>query len=154
MMKKTRMHAITKRPENGAALLVALILLVVITILAVSAMGTARLGLLMAGNAQYSLRAFQAAQSAIEARIAFGGFSTDLNNESTTYPFTDAATGINSTGIAVISYQDATDVPAGGYSLGSSYLAYHFEIDASGTALRGAVSSQMQGFYVVGPGAN
>ena len=46
------------RPQRGAALFVALILLLVITILAVSTMGTARLELRMAGNSQFSLQAF------------------------------------------------------------------------------------------------
>ncbi len=144
----------TGKSERGAALVVALILLVIITIFAISAMGTSRLGLLMAGNSQYKLRAFQAAQSAIEARIVAGGFSTTLNNQATTYPFTDADTGIASTGTASITFQTSTDVPAGGFSLGTSYLAYHFEIEATGTARRGAVSNQTQGFYIVGPGGS
>jgi len=143
---------IGNRSERGVALLVALVLLIVITILAVSAMGTARLGLLMAGNTQYSLRAFQAAQSAIEARMAAGGLSTTLAGESRTYPFTDATAGIQATATAVINYQTATDVPAGGWSLGAGYRAYHFQINATGTALQGAVSNQTQGFYIVGPG--
>ncbi|HLU62460.1 MAG TPA: PilX N-terminal domain-containing pilus assembly protein, partial [Gammaproteobacteria bacterium] len=58
------------RQQRGAALFVALILLIVITILAVSTMGTSRLELRMAGNTQFSVHAFQAAQSAIENRIS------------------------------------------------------------------------------------
>lgn len=140
-----------RQRQQGAALMVALVLMVVITILAMSAMGTSRLELLMAGNTQYGLQAFQAAQSAIDARLAAGGFNTSMSAASTAYPYPNGASGT-----ASVTYQTSTEVPAGatgGYSLGSGYQAFHFEIDASGTASRGATSSQTQGFYIVGPGA-
>ncbi len=52
--------------QSGAALIVSLILLMVLTVLAVSTMRTATLGLLMAGNAQYREKAFQLAQAGID----------------------------------------------------------------------------------------
>ena len=58
--------------QRGAALIVSLILLMVLTVLAISTMRTASLELLMAGNAQYRERAFQLAQTGIEAVLRRG----------------------------------------------------------------------------------
>lgn len=138
------------RKQSGAALIVALILLLVITILAMSMMGTSRMQLVMAGNTQFSLLAFQAAQSAIESRIIAAGFSTGTAAADVTYPY--ASIGTSAT--ASIDYITASDVPAGGYSLGAGFQAYHFQIDAAATAPRGATSSQSQGIYIVGPGGS
>lgn len=55
--------------QSGAALIVSLILLMVLTVLAISTMRTASLGLLMAGNIQYRQNAFQLAQTGIDAAV-------------------------------------------------------------------------------------
>ena len=55
--------------QSGAALIVSLILLMVLTVLAISTMRTASLELLMAGNAQYRESAFQLAQTGIDAVV-------------------------------------------------------------------------------------
>lgn len=55
--------------QSGAALIVSLILLMVLTVLAISTMRTASLGLLMAGNTQVRQYAFQLAQSGIDAVV-------------------------------------------------------------------------------------
>jgi Tfp pilus assembly protein PilX len=138
------------RPQRGAALFIALILLLVITILAVSTMGTSRLELQMAGNTQFGLHAFQAAQSAIEARIAADDFTTGVAPAPVTHSYT--TTGASAT--SSIAYQTSTEVPAGGYSLGAGYQAYHFQIGVTATAARNARSEQAQGFYIVGPGGS
>jgi Tfp pilus assembly protein PilX len=57
------------RAQAGVALVVGLILLVVLTVLALSTLRTATLGLLMAGNDQYRENAFQLAESGITARL-------------------------------------------------------------------------------------
>lgn len=55
------------RGQQGAALIVGLVLLMVLTLLAVSTMRTASLELMMAGNAQLRANAFQLAESGVEA---------------------------------------------------------------------------------------
>lgn len=55
--------------QHGAALVVGLILLMVLTVLAISAMRTATLDLAMAGNTQYRENAFQLAESGIQASL-------------------------------------------------------------------------------------
>jgi len=44
-----------------------------------------------------------------------------------------------------------TPVPRGGYSLGTGFEAYHFEIASTGSSRRGAESVHEQGLYIVGP---
>ena len=136
--------------ERGAALLVGLVLLLVMTILGVSAMNTATLELTMAGNAQAQDEAFQAAETGIDMAISRGAFST---LESTTIPETSVGNG----SVEVeTTFVQATNVPDRAFSMGvgvgGSVQAFHFEIVATGKGPRGATSTHRQGFYVLGPG--
>lgn len=135
------------KKQTGAALIVALILLLVITMLGVSAVSTSSLEILMAGNSQYSQQAFQAAESAIESEIALGNLSTSLNRVGA-YSYPNNASASTQTGYVI-----AGEVPAGGYSLGAGFQAYHFETAVTAAAPRSATSRHRQGFYIVGPGS-
>lgn len=177
-------HTILIRParraaQRGAALVVGLLLLLVLTILAISGMTTASLEMLMAGNEQYQERAFQAADSAVERAIASGIYNTNVTIGNYTTPTdpnvppepvrgtgrTGCAQTIPSTNTATSNSQDCyeyfvrfdeqsgtTPVPGGGYSLGTGFNAYHFVVDAYGTSNRGAQSDHQASFYVIGPG--
>jgi type IV pilus assembly protein PilX len=141
--------------QSGAALVIGLLLLLVLTILAVTGITTATLELQMAGNEQYRERAFQAAETAIEQAIQTATFNTtvpftvtdvrvsaDDDENEDTYSFTmeyDNETG-------------ATLVPGGGFSLGTGFQAYHFNVVAEGRSERGSVSEHVQSVYVIGPG--
>lgn len=163
------------RRESGAALVVGLILLLVLTLLAISGMTTASLELQMAGNEQYQKRAFEAADAGIEQAMAAGIYNTNAtigtyDNPAAVNPVADRGTG---QAIAncneVDSPTDAeqceyflrfdqqsgqTAVPGGGYSIGTGFEAYHFVIDSFGVAERGGAAEHRQSFYVVGPGGN
>ena len=65
-----------RRREQGAALVIGLILLVVVTVLAISGMNTATTELAMARNDQNNENAFQAAEAGIEASLALGRWDT------------------------------------------------------------------------------
>jgi type IV pilus assembly protein PilX len=169
-----------RHKERGAALVVGLLLLLVLTILAISGMTTASLEMLMAGNEQYQERAFQAADSAVERAITAGIYNTNATIGTYTKP-TDPnvapepvrGTGRNgcvqsipagaedATSASTDCYEyfvrfdeqtGTTPVPGGGYSLGTGFNAYHFVVDAYGQSDRGAVSDHQASFYVVGPG--
>jgi type IV pilus assembly protein PilX len=56
--------------QQGAALVIGLVLLVVLTLLAVTGMNTASSELLMAGNEQYRQNAFQASEAGIEQALS------------------------------------------------------------------------------------
>ena len=150
------MQAITTtNKQSGAALVVGLVLLVVVTVLAISGMNTATTELAMARNDQNYENAFQAAETGLETALSQGRFNTlvDANlvqnvtaNESYT---------------VVIQFEDSTLVPDRAFSLGvgSGIAAYHFNItstaesrrDAGGTTDRDAFAVHSQAFYVVGP---
>ncbi len=61
--------------QRGAALVIGLLLLLVLTILAVSGMNSASLEFVMAGNEQYRANAFSAAEAGIERTLDSGTFN-------------------------------------------------------------------------------
>ena len=177
MKTQTRLLAKGRAPlgrQSGAALVVGLLLLLVLTILAISGMTTATLELQMAGNEQYQERAFQSAESGIEQAIDAGIYTTDPAAIATQYidPNSIDPVPIRGQGrqIANCADQDTapsgqceyfirfdqaagiTPVPTGGNSLGTGLQAYHFVIDSVGVAERGAQSQNQASFYIVGPG--
>ena len=144
--------------QNGAALVVGLILMVVITVLAISGMNTATTELAMARNDQNYESAFQAAETGLETALAQGRFNTLANvNLAQNVNANDSVT-------AIIYFEDTTLVPDRGFSMGvgSGIAAYHFntvataksERDPGTTTDRDASAVHTQAFYVVGPGAS
>lgn len=138
--------------QRGAVLVVGLVLLLVLTILAVSTIRTASLEVAMASNTRYANNAFQLAETAIDFSLINGA------PWNTAIPFvlaqTPAPYGLGSFQ-ANATFNEATPPPAGGYSIGvggGSFSAYHFDIVAQGQSNRGATSTHTQSFYIVGPG--
>ena len=144
-----------RRRQQGAALVVGLVLLVVVTVLAVSGMNTATTELAMARNDQNYENAFQAAEAGLEQAISQGRFNT-LANVNLAQNLT-ANESVQST----IGFRCSTLVPDRAFSLGSGsgIAAYHFNAtaiaaslrDAGGTTDRDATATHTQDFYVVGP---
>ncbi|NOX68789.1 MAG: hypothetical protein GXP15_06360 [Gammaproteobacteria bacterium] len=146
-----------KRNQGGAALIVGLILLVVITVLAISGMNTATTEIAMARNDQSNENAFQAAETGLEQALAQGSFNTVT-------PVTLTQT-INSgyDEISVdITFESSTIVPDRAFSLGvgSGIAAYHFNaistadskrIAAGPATDRDASAVHSQAFYKIGP---
>ncbi len=130
--------------QNGAALIVGLLLLLVLTVFAVSGMSTANLELALSGNTQFSENAFQAAESAIEAEIVQGAAAPGLPRAGN-FVF-GPATGANTT----VTF-DATRLAPPGYSL-TEYQSDHYIINSQGVASKNASTTNEQGFYVVIPG--
>lgn len=145
------------RQERGAALVVGLILLVVVTVLAISGMNTATTELAMARNDQNYENAFQAAETGLEQALAQGRFDT-LN----VVQLPPNVVG-NDTVNSEIRFEDSTLVPDRAFSLGvgSGIAAYHFNATAVAESRRDpnvvtdrdAAATHTQAFYVVGPEA-
>lgn len=137
--------------QQGAALVVGLILLVVLTILAVSGVFTANMELRMVRNTQSQERAFQAAEVAIEDALANPVLSTSA-------AFNQAEMAVPNSDPDTYSYglQFVGQAPLGtgmtGYSIGTAFQTYHFQIEATGNGPDGALAEHTQSFYVVGPG--
>jgi type IV pilus assembly protein PilX len=146
-----------KKKQSGAALVVSLVMLVVISILAISSINSATTELAMARNDMNYENAFQAAETGLEQSLSQGRFN----------PLADTNLVQNVTGnesvTSLIEYEDATLVPDRAFSLGvgSGIAAYHFiatataESKRAGTAGgatdRDASATHTQAFYVVGP---
>jgi type IV pilus assembly protein PilX len=140
--------------QGGAALVIGLLLLLVLTLLAISGITTATLELQMAGNQQYQQRAFQAAETAIEQAIETATFNTSVPSTATDAPVDPADADNNDSYDYVMSFDTengATSVPGGGYSLGTGFQAYHFNIEAVGRSERGARAEHGQSVYIIGP---
>jgi type IV pilus assembly protein PilX len=146
------------KKQSGAALIVGLLLLVVITVLAISGMNTGTTQLAMARNDQNYENAFQAAETGLETALGQGQFNTVAGTTVTQY--------INSYDqvTATIAYEDSTLVPDAAFSLGvggGSVVAYHFLATATAvserspgiTTDRDSSAIHTQAFYVVGPQA-
>ena len=147
-------HTILKK-QDGAALVVGLILLVVITILAISGMNTATTELAMARNDQNYENAFQAAESGLAAALGQNGFNT-LPGPAVTQTITT-----NESVTTQITFEDSTLVPDRAFSLGvgSGIAAYHFLATAQAASMRDpgnptdrdSTAVHTQAFYTVGP---
>ena len=144
-------NAISCRSEQrGAALVVGLILLMVLTVLGISSMNTATLELAMAGNTQHHQEAFQAAETGIDISISQRNFNTLLP---AVVPVTALDAGIDTQ--AVSTFIETAPVPNDAFSIGvgtGAVQAFHFDVVATGRGPRNAVSTHTQSFYVVGPG--
>ena len=144
-----------RKHQQGAALIVGLLLLVVITILAVSGMNTATTELAMARNDQTYENAFQAAETGIENALAQDVF--DTGGPTVITPITQTHEVVTAT----IRFEDSTLVPDQAFSLGagSGIAAYHFNatsqaayrMDPGNVTDRDATAVHTQAFYIVGP---
>ncbi len=146
---------VNRTRQRGAALVVGLLLLVVITVLAISGMNTATTELAMARNDQAYEDAFQAAETGLETALSQGQFATA---STTTMPlYMSSNQSINTT----IQFEDSTMVPDRAFSLGvgSGIAAYHFlatsqaefRRDPGNVTDRDSTATHSQAFYIVGP---
>ncbi len=158
-MKTVLRGASSRMPkrQRGAALIVGLVLLMVLTVLGISGMNTATLELTMAGNAQFGQDAFQAAETGIDLVLARRTFSTVPGSPGNIIAPTPLGDGTYTTQ-AVTNFMDTTDVPdiafSGGVGTSGSVQAFHFDVQSVGIGPRNARSTHNQSFYVVGPGGS
>lgn len=133
--------------QAGAALVVAMILLIILTLLAISGMSTSTTELQMAGNEQYTENAFQAAETGIERTIANGAFDAtdEVDIPVVTLPNNDRYEGkIRPRGLSL---------PPPGYSL-DQFSAENFEIESTGHSVRDATDTHLQGLFLIVPKSN
>ena len=103
----------TFKRQQGAALVVGLLLLVVITVLAISGMNTATTELAMARNDQNYENAFQAAETGLENALAQGQFNT-VAGGAVPVMYINSHDSV----AAQIQFEDSTLVPDKAFSLG------------------------------------
>ena len=154
-MKKNFARLSHQKHQQGAALIVGLLLLVIITILAVSGMSTATTELAMARNDQTNENTFQAAEKGLEVALSQDVFNTNAP------VIVTPTTTTNEIVSATIQFEESTLVPDKAFSLGSGsgIAAYHFlatsqaeyRMSPDVVTDRDASATHTQAFYVVGP---
>lgn len=151
MRQLHRTYAFPQR-SRGAALVVGLLLLLVLTLLAVSGMNTASLELVMAGNTQYQQNAFQAAEAGIEQALRSGDFNPGGGVERLPAEGEIALPDSTDTFVATITPQlNGAPQPAMWGSSWDSFSTFHFEIESTGRATRNALARNQQGIAVIAP---
>lgn len=142
-----------KSKQSGAALVVGLLLLVILTLLALTGMNTSTTELVMAGNEQYRKNASQAASAGVEQAIArVGTVPTATDVAATVVPSTSIAgsttdfytTETRYVGKEVGLPQSSTD----------KFIGLHYVIESTGTSSRNATDTQIQGVFVVASGGS
>ncbi len=172
-MKKCFKKNLNIKKQNGAVLLTALILLVMLTMLGLASMSSTTMEERMAANTQLINRAFQAAATGIEIVYSDGNaFDTRLTKASdgtASDAYKDKSdTSIGGSGSnaydAVTDYNSIfiqSSVPPRGSGWDSQYNYYYFELSATGCVVtdstdtdctNSAIASQTQtqGAYQVG----
>jgi type IV pilus assembly protein PilX len=132
--------------EEGAALIVGLVLLLALTVLGVSGINMASLDLRMASNNQSAQYAFQTAESGIDRALS------GPVNSTTPETYTNVSIGDGTyTFDAEIACVATTRVPEGIYSEGGGARAIHFDATATGHGPDNAVTVLTQSVYIIGP---
>lgn len=162
-MRKNHKHS----GQQGAALVIGLILLAVITLLAVVGMNISNSELASASSEQTRLRAFQAAESAIDYAMWRNNptendvYHTDAvceNKKITPVTVVDGSPLNTATGLPTDKYTSRiVYVDSGsnieGYS-SQAFIASHYYIEAVGYSSRNAIIRNKQGAYIVNQNGN
>jgi hypothetical protein len=133
--------------QQGAALIIGLLLLLVLTLLAVSGMRSASEELIMAGNEQYRQNAFQGAEAGIEQAINLG-----IYDGATINPVNGTVGATPYTATITPQYGGATFTGVSGSSTEAA-AGIFYEIASQGTSTRGAQATTWQGVMQLVPNA-
>ena len=146
------MYPNTHRRQRGAALVIGLLLLAVITLLAIAGMNSASVELVLAGNTQVQAKAFQASEEGIEQQLVKGKFlpgaSEDKTNGAAYGSTTDTGTAYET---AMTSDLNGAPQPAIWGNDLTAFSTYHFQIKSDGTSQRGTKTTHWQGVAVLAP---
>jgi Tfp pilus assembly protein PilX len=133
--------------QRGAALVIGLIMLLILTILAFTGVNTATTELAMASNEQFRRNAAEASSAGVEASIASLGLVGTTAGASATLPATNLADDDTTTYTTVTRYVgDEPLVPQGS---ADKFVGLHYEIESTGTSARNARDVQTQGVMVI-----
>jgi len=136
--------------QRGAALVIGLLLLLVITLLAVAGMNSATVEFIMAGNEQFRQRAFQASETGIEQTIVSGGFIPGAANEvHNNVAVPNSSPDLYNTTLS--SDLAGAPQPAIWGNSWNSFSTYDFTITSTGTSVRNSQATHAQGIAVLAP---
>ncbi len=147
-------HTNRNSRQRGAALIVGLILLAVITLLAVVGMNISNSELASANSEQIRLRAFQAAESGLEYGILavqkMGTGSVGVPQKQDPVPVEGSPEDID--GNPIDSYTLTLTARGEGYApnFSQDYHAFYFEVQSDGKSSRNALVTNESGAFYVG----
>jgi hypothetical protein len=146
------MQAKIRKRQRGAALIIGLILLAIITLLAVVGMNIANTELASATSEQIRLRAFQASEAGIEyALVEMGDTPTDgADHESDLIPVAGSPKDIDDNAIdtykTTITYRGWSPAPQFSEK---DFVAVHYSLVSEGRSSRDAIARHETGAYKV-----
>jgi len=146
------MKATIRKRQRGAALIIGLILLAIITLLAVVGMNISNTELASATSEQIRLRAFQASEAGIEyALVEMGDIPTD-GADHVTDPMAVEGSPKDVDGNAIDTYTTTTTYrgwsPAPQFSE-KDFVAVHYSLVSEGKSSRNAIARHETGAYKV-----
>lgn len=144
------------KQQSGAVLMTALVLLVIMTMLAITSMSTSTLEEKMAANSQDINRSFQTAETGLEMAFsdedAFNTSNTTSTDGTADDIYTPSASTVGSYGASVtynaVMLQAARPPRNSGWD--SSNAFYHFDLEATSITLAGSTSTVHGGAYQIG----
>lgn len=146
-MKNPGMRFIPIRAQRGAALIMALVILLVLTVLGISALTTTTLEEKMSGNTQETTRAFEAAESGVNSALGTAGvlnLNASTVNDFTYGGFTNARAKVTS---KFIQYSP----PKRGSGYSAQMRSANFAIESEGKTNANAISTVNQGIGQIMP---
>jgi type II secretory pathway pseudopilin PulG len=143
------MNRASHRKQQGAALVIGLVLLTILTLLAITGMNTSTTELIMAGNEQFRQNAFQAAETGRENALK-GLPLVNTKGIPETVPPTAVAAGSPDT-YTTTSKWLAEDQEIAGYKAGA-FIGNHYMVTSTGKSARNAQADHEQGAFVLNGG--
>ena len=138
--------------QRGTALVVGLLLLLVVTILAISGMNSATLEFIMAGNEQFRQNAFQIAEAGIADTLVTGSFTPSAATATRTHVYMTGGSTSDYFDTTLASELGGAPHPAIWGNAWNSFATYHFEISSTGhSSVRNAIATNVQGIAVLAP---
>ncbi|MFK7862034.1 MAG: PilX N-terminal domain-containing pilus assembly protein [Granulosicoccus sp.] len=128
-----------RRNENGAALIVALVLVLVSTLLGVSAMQTSGIETQLANNTRFQQTAFRVAEAASDSLLTIENITDVINQPGTVV---ESTTSIESKAQVVSKFRSLGEGPATGFSLGGQNGFRALKFVATATASIDSVNSE------------
>lgn len=133
--------------ERGTALILSLIILMILTILGITAISTSSLEEKMSGNVQEGTRAFEVAESALQSALTNTALYQQTGSPTASYPI-DAIGAPHRVARVTSTFSQTTAPPRGSGFDANKYDAYHFRqqsdvspsVDSANTGLNTTIN--------------
>ncbi len=143
----------SKSDQKGAALLVSLVFLIVLTMLGITSMRGANMEEKMAANTMFQNMSFQASESAVDYMLdSISTLTQSINNpDIATYTIPMAPNGQSTAATSSAQVRYLNQSTAEGYSV-DKFMNYQFEIVGTGEVVSAnSTSVTSQGVYRIAP---